>query len=101
MDDVIFQEFKGTANMELVLNRQLAERRIYPAIDLPPSARARKSGSWTGVYKQVDAAAAQPGAAQPGRGDGGARQAARQRTSPMPNFLARVKHLRTLKPKTL
>jgi transcription termination factor Rho len=31
---VIFEEFKGTGNMELVLNRQLAERRIFPAIDL-------------------------------------------------------------------
>ncbi|MFO0804910.1 MAG: transcription termination factor Rho [Gemmataceae bacterium] len=37
MDDVIFQEFKGTGNMELVLSRQLAERRIYPAIDLGAS----------------------------------------------------------------
>jgi transcription termination factor Rho len=37
MDDVIFQEFKGTGNMELVLNRQLADRRIYPAIDLGQS----------------------------------------------------------------
>ncbi|MDB5312039.1 MAG: hypothetical protein JWO38_6241 [Gemmataceae bacterium] len=37
MDDVIFQEFKGTGNMELVLNRQLADRRIYPAIDLAQS----------------------------------------------------------------
>lgn len=37
MDEVIFQEFKGTGNMELVLNRQLAERRIYPAIDLGAS----------------------------------------------------------------
>jgi transcription termination factor Rho len=37
MDDVIFQEFKGTGNMELVLNRALAERRIYPAIDLGAS----------------------------------------------------------------
>ncbi|MBI5853147.1 MAG: transcription termination factor Rho [Planctomycetes bacterium] len=34
MDQVIFEEFKGTGNMELVLNRQLAERRIFPAIDL-------------------------------------------------------------------
>ncbi len=34
MDDVIFQEFKGTGNMELVLDRKLAEKRIYPAIDL-------------------------------------------------------------------
>ncbi|MFO0825415.1 MAG: hypothetical protein U0792_20230 [Gemmataceae bacterium] len=37
MDEVIFQEFKGTGNMELVLNRRLAERRIYPAIDLGAS----------------------------------------------------------------
>jgi transcription termination factor Rho len=34
MDQVIFEEFKGTGNMELVLNRQLAERRIFPAIDI-------------------------------------------------------------------
>jgi transcription termination factor Rho len=34
MDEVIFEEFKGTGNMELVLNRALADRRIYPAIDL-------------------------------------------------------------------
>ena len=37
MDEVIFQEFKGTGNMELVLSRALAERRIYPAIDLGAS----------------------------------------------------------------
>ena len=37
MDDVIFQEFKGTGNMELVLNRTLADRRVYPAIDLGAS----------------------------------------------------------------
>ena len=37
MDDVIFQEFKGTGNMELVLNRKLADRRIYPAIDIAQS----------------------------------------------------------------
>lgn len=34
MDEVIFEEFKGTGNMELVLDRKLAERRIYPAIDV-------------------------------------------------------------------
>ena len=34
MDDLIFQEFKGTGNMELVLDRKLADKRIYPAIDL-------------------------------------------------------------------
>ncbi len=34
MDDVIFQEFKGTGNMDLVLNRKCAERRLWPAIDI-------------------------------------------------------------------
>ena len=34
MDEVIFEEFKGTGNMELVLDRKLAEKRIYPAIDI-------------------------------------------------------------------
>jgi len=37
MDDVIFQEFKGTGNMEIVLDRKLAEKRLYPAIDLAAS----------------------------------------------------------------
>jgi transcription termination factor Rho len=37
MDDLIFQEFKGTGNMELVLSRELSERRLYPAIDIPAS----------------------------------------------------------------
>jgi transcription termination factor Rho len=37
MDDVIFQEFKGTGNMELVLSRELADRRIWPAIDITRS----------------------------------------------------------------
>src|SRR4029079_8176799 len=37
MDDAIFQEFKGTGNMELVLDRKLAERRVYPALDIAQS----------------------------------------------------------------
>lgn len=37
MDEVIFEEFKGTGNMELVLDRKLAEKRIYPAIDINKS----------------------------------------------------------------
>jgi transcription termination factor Rho len=37
MDEVIFEEFKGTGNMEIVLDRKLAERRIYPALDLKAS----------------------------------------------------------------
>ena len=37
MDEVIFEEFKGTGNMELILDRKLAERRIYPALDIKRS----------------------------------------------------------------
>jgi len=37
MDDVIFEEFKGTGNMELILDRKLAERRIFPAVDIQRS----------------------------------------------------------------
>ena len=39
MDEVIFEEFKGTGNMELVLDRRIADRRVFPAID------ANKSGT--------------------------------------------------------
>ncbi|MEX1261305.1 MAG: transcription termination factor Rho, partial [Balneolaceae bacterium] len=42
MDDVIFEEFKGTGNMELVLDRRLAERRIFPAIDVFKSGTRRE-----------------------------------------------------------
>jgi transcription termination factor Rho len=42
MDDVIFEEFKGTGNMELVLSRELANRRIYPAIDILKSGTRRE-----------------------------------------------------------
>jgi len=34
MDEVIFEEFKGTGNMEMVLDRKIADRRIYPAMDI-------------------------------------------------------------------
>lgn len=42
MDDVVFEEFKGTGNMELVLDRNLSERRIFPAIDLQKSSTRRE-----------------------------------------------------------
>ena len=41
MDDVVFEEFKGTGNMELVLNRSLSERRVFPAIDIAKSGTRR------------------------------------------------------------
>src|SRR5690606_5550556 len=42
MDDVIYEEFKGTGNMELHLDRKLAERRIYPAMDIQRSGTRRE-----------------------------------------------------------
>ena len=41
MDDVVFEEFKGTGNMELVLDRKLSEKRIFPAIDIAKSGTRR------------------------------------------------------------
>ena len=42
MDELIFQEFKGTGNMELVLDRKLADRRVWPAIDIAQSGTRRE-----------------------------------------------------------
>lgn len=42
MDDVVYEEFKGTGNMELVLDRKLSERRVFPAIDIPKSSTRRE-----------------------------------------------------------
>ena len=42
MDDVVYEEFKGTGNMELVLDRRLSERRVFPAIDIPKSGTRRE-----------------------------------------------------------
>ncbi len=41
MDDVVYEEFKGTGNMELVLDRKLSEKRVFPAIDFPKSGTRR------------------------------------------------------------
>ena len=56
MDDVIFEEFKGTGNMEIVLSRYLSERRIFPAIDLFKSGTRNEENLFDktqmeGVYK--------------------------------------------------
>jgi transcription termination factor Rho len=42
MDEVIFEEFKGTGNMELVLDRQISDKRIFPAVDLNRSSTRRE-----------------------------------------------------------
>ena len=66
MDEVIFQEFKGTGNMELVLDRKLADRRIYPAIDIAQSGTRKEERLFsTGRVPAGDAAAPQPDAAEP------------------------------------
>ena len=43
MDEVIFEEFKGTGNMEIHLDRKLADKRIFPAIDIEKRVPARRS----------------------------------------------------------
>ena len=70
MDEVIFEEFKGTGNMELRLDRRLAERRIYPAIDVNASSTRHEEL----LFERGPAPAgveAAPGAQRPGR-DGSA-----------------------------
>jgi transcription termination factor Rho len=42
MDEAIFQEFKGTGNMEMVLSRDLADRRVWPSIDISKSGTRRE-----------------------------------------------------------
>jgi len=41
LDDVVYEEFKGTGNMEMILSRRLQERRIFPAIDIEKSSTRR------------------------------------------------------------
>lgn len=60
MDDVIFEEFKGTGNMELILDRKLADRRIFPAIDVVRSGTRkeelllnREELEWMWIYRKA------------------------------------------------
>lgn len=53
MDDVIYEEFKGTGNMELVLSRKLQERRIFPAIDINKSGTRREDLLLSKEYLEV------------------------------------------------
>ena len=48
MDDVIFEEFKGTGNMEVVLDRKLADKRVFPAIDINRSGTRKEELLMTG-----------------------------------------------------
>jgi hypothetical protein len=63
MDEIIFQEFKGTGNMELVLDRKLADRRVWPAIDIrSPGTRKEER-----LLDAPDPGARHPPAPDPGR----------------------------------
>ncbi|MBQ7590671.1 MAG: transcription termination factor Rho [Verrucomicrobia bacterium] len=53
MDELIFQEFKGTGNMELILDRKLADRRLFPAIDIPRSGTRKEEKLYPGT--QIEA----------------------------------------------
>ena len=73
MDEVIFEEFKGTGNMELVLDRRLSDRRIFPAIDINRSGTRKEELLFNEeeIKPRLDAAQG-PERARPGRGDGDA-----------------------------
>jgi transcription termination factor Rho len=55
MDDVFFEEFKGTGNMELRLRRDLAEKRIFPALDVAPSSTRRDDLLMTAGEREITA----------------------------------------------
>ncbi len=55
MDDVFFEEFKGTGNMELRLRRDLAEKRIFPAVDVAPSSTRRDDLLMTAEEHEITA----------------------------------------------
>ena len=70
MDEVIFEEFKGTGNMEIHLDRKLVDRRVFPAIDIQKSGTQGRAAAGQGRLNRVwgIAQGAQPAVA--GRGDG-------------------------------
>ena len=53
MDDVVYEEFKSTGNMELVLDRKLSEKRVFPAIDIPKSGTRREDLLLTSEEQQA------------------------------------------------
>jgi transcription termination factor Rho len=97
MDDLVYEEFKGTGNMELVLNRKLAERRVFPAIDISMSSTRReelllddRTLRAVVVMRRMFSALTD----QPGRGEMEATEALLQRLSKTSNnleFLATLK----------
>ncbi len=79
MDDVIFQEFKGTGNMELVLDRKLADRRVWPAIDIQQSGTRKEERLLAPeTLRRRQPAETDPRRYENRRGHGGAHPAALQ-----------------------
>ncbi len=78
MDDLIFQEFKGTGNMELVLDRRLADRRVYPAIDISQSGTRKEERILSPEVLERVTLLRRVGANETHRSDGNARQETRR-----------------------
>src|SRR6476646_3487862 len=53
MDELIFQEFKGTGNMELILDRRLSDRRLFPSIDIPKSGTRKEEKLFAGKHLEA------------------------------------------------
>ena len=79
MDELIFQEFKGTGNMELILDRKLSDRRLFPAIDIPKSGTRKEEKLFPEEPDRSRAQAApHDGGLESGRSDGNARRRAQE-----------------------
>ena len=75
MDEVIFEEFKGTGNSEINLDRQLAEKRIFPAINIQTSGTRKEEKLFSQhEYEKVKKLRGALYRAEAGRGDGAAAQ---------------------------
>ena len=85
MDELIFQEFKGTGNMEVVLDRRLADRRVWPAIDIQQSGTRKEERLLDPeTLARVTLLRRSLAEHEAGRGDGGARPPARARPRATP-----------------
>ena len=90
MDDVIYEEFKGTGNSELILDRKLAEKRIFPAIDVQRSGTRREELLLEeGTLKMVWTMRRMLSRRRDQRGHRAAAQPASRRPRPTPSSSAR------------
>ena len=79
MDELIFQEFKGTGNMELILDRKLSDRRLFPAIDIPKSGTRKEEKLFPPKTHRSDPQAApHDGGSESDRSDGDAHRRAEE-----------------------